>query len=125
MRISDWSSDVCSSDLVEGRQVDVVGRQRVEQELRQRRGLLQARVQARCAFAAHQGVRVLALGQEQEERLAAATRAMESVLPRMRESTDSIARVDRKSTRLNSSHQCASRMPSSAGKKKTHNKEQN
>src|SRR3546814_8296562 len=29
-----------------------------------------------------------------------------------------LARVDRKSTRLNSSHSCAARMPSSAGKKK-------
>src|SRR3546814_10591048 len=29
---------------------------------------------------------------------------------------------DRKSTRLNSSHQCATRMPSSAGKKKIKNK---
>src|SRR3546814_5931357 len=31
-----------------------------------------------------------------------------------------IVAVDRKSTRLNSSHQCATRMPSSARKKKQH-----
>src|SRR5690606_40832942 len=77
---------------VEGVAVDVAAKL-VEEELRQRRGLGQARIETGCSFLAHDRVRVLALGQEQEEGLAAVLHPRQHRLHR-----------DRKSTRLNSSH---------------------
>src|SRR3546814_8625050 len=128
MRISDWSSDVCSSDLV-GKQADarlrgpsVSGRPAIEEEAQ--------------APGGHSWKR---LGAEQKRRLLAAEPAQHGEwrrrrVPRVAEAEGDQAAVrprgaqprirlalenrDRKSTRLNSSHYCASRMPSSAGKKK-------
>src|SRR3546814_6633720 len=105
MRISDWSSDVCSSDLYGGgRPVAGKGlcpaKRRVIARLRQsfleaaslhqRRALREA-VGEKLPVVRHVQ-RMAGLGHGQE---------------------------DRKSTRLNSSHSCASRMPSYACKNKT------
>src|SRR3546814_1845946 len=103
MRISDWSSDVCSSDL-ERRIAEVAA----------------ADVNAAAALGpevAHRG----GDGREGVQRIAELVEAerLHVVLQigrlarrvRFREGTEL---ADRKSTRLNSSHSCASRMPSSA-----------
>src|SRR3546814_10594312 len=127
MRISDWSSDVCSSDL----QHDLVRDQplippiarllerpradpaRVDDRLHSGGGR-----RAAALPAAHAAV---AVG-EAEQR---GNRARQHFLDEgrqldaahvlyLREHRKRHDRVDRKSTRLNSSHKCASRMPSSA-----------
>src|SRR3546814_2732900 len=127
MRISDWSSDVCSSDLQPRAgaviaAVDDVGR------------LVESgdaapvdppdRVGAaldRAAEGAH-GVggrqHDLALEQSLDEALADREAAEEQRPVRDRLVTRHPERSDRKSTRLNSSHQCAYRMQVSAGQKK-------
>src|SRR3546814_1348253 len=105
MLISDWSSDVCSSDL--HRFVDLVVH---------RRG---GRAGAARIFEAVRH-RVIGPAHDIERRL-------EILLGLAGEANDEVARnrdvgacfanafdEDRKSTRLNSSHYCASRMPSSA-----------
>src|SRR3546814_9217007 len=101
MRISDWSSDVCSSDLP------------LEDLLHHVLGCCIARqapgkkAQKRLAKVAMQAV--------ESQRFA---RLMKEVGASDRQRLDeyftSIRQLDRKSTRLNSSHSCASRMPSSA-----------
>ena len=63
-------------------QVHVLG-QFVEEELRQRRRLRQARVETGRAFLAHDAVRVLAFGQEQEKRLAAVAHARQHRFERL------------------------------------------
>src|SRR3546814_6881299 len=98
MRISDWSSDVCSSDLVDAAEhvlhleagAGQVGN--LVQRLLQALGLLQR-------FDAGLG---LGGGERGAD---GAARELQPGQARTR---------DRKSTRLNSSHSCASRMPSSA-----------
>src|SRR3546814_6341008 len=110
MRISDWSSDVCSSDLPHQRAAavtqDVAGQAAgaldVEQDHR-----------ARVAFEhvggeQHQqavGEDVLAVAGDHAEAVAIAVEGDAQV---------GLEARDRKSTRLNSSHSCASRLPSSA-----------
>src|SRR3546814_1674947 len=112
MRISDWSSDVCSSDLASAgprsahaSDLDIIGEDELSQdlqaflqflvlptgegELRDRR--LVARLAARQL---HEGGEIAALGM----------------------GSPAHQRPDRKSTRLNSSHSCASSMPSFACK---------
>src|SRR3546814_7015358 len=99
MRISDWSSDVCSSDLRRSRyraDIDHALRTAVSKPvaIEQRQcgaGPDAPQVEGRCPV----DVDVLVL----------------CALPR----TDTgVLAADRKSTRLNSGHKCASRMPSSA-----------
>src|SRR3546814_2834508 len=85
MRISDWSSDVCSSDLC-----------------RHRVPLQQISLQR-------------AIGNTSFLREALHGHAMSG---HGGPDTTCHGRVDRKSTRLNSSHKCASRMPSSSRKQK-------
>src|SRR3546814_1858623 len=110
MRISDWSSDVCSSDL---------GQEGVEGD--------DLHAQAQRAFGDDAADIATA---DQAERLLRQLDAHEAVLfplaglrrgvgfgnlARQREHhRDRMFGGDRKSTRLNSSHYCASRMPSSA-----------
>src|SRR3546814_2373208 len=105
MRISDWSSDVCSSDLREVarlRDHRAAGRtepdsQLARDDLRQRR-----LAEPRRAIEKHM-----------VERIGARLRRLDEnaqILPRRRLPDE----LDRKSTRLNSSHYCASRMPSYA-----------
>src|SRR3546814_10749681 len=97
MRISDWSSDVCSSDL--GDDVDRRDSGGRGQGLWHRTPELRKRHSARSD--AVRGRRHLS-GWKRLSRKAAGSRYD----------------LDRKSTRLNSSHSCPSRMPSSACKKK-------
>src|SRR3546814_8197974 len=89
MRISDWSSDVCSSDLSTQRSAAA----------------------AQCA--ARRDRRFS--GRDRS----AHARRRQSVHAGMLRPHGGDAHPDRKSTRLNSSHSCASRMQSSALKQKT------
>src|SRR3546814_10015442 len=106
MRISDWSSDVCSSDLplnLDGSESPMS--------------------QSSRAFArnlADLGLPVL-LWDERWSTQAVTRTLIDADASRARRCVlvDKLAARDRKSTRLNSSHQCASRMPSSACKKIT------
>src|SRR3546814_7341536 len=112
MRISDWSSDVCSSDLsvdVDGdagafELGEAVGGLGVH---RGGLGLVLGALGLELGDVGRRGRHCLALGHE----VVAAVTGLD---------VDLVAQVaaDRKSTRLNSSHSCASRMPSSACKKK-------
>src|SRR3546814_5877622 len=118
MRISDWSSDVCSSDLLQVQTARITGL--AEQRMR-RRGLAGQRrtaadggiAEASCA-AAGGGITAAT---ELVERLqvdldVAAALPADPGLGQGRSGCRQ--QVDRKSTRLTSSHQCASRMQSSA-----------
>src|SRR3546814_8003440 len=113
MRISDWSSDVCSSDLPpkRGRGAAAATPDATASCIHQ-----PAAVEPQHAAAArgevfvvghqHQGGAGIGVHREQQldHRLAGVGVEVAG---------------DRKSTRLNSSHYCAARMPSSACKKKT------
>src|SRR3546814_3162705 len=106
MRISDWSSDVCSSDLVRGRALPEVADG-------------QKPVQRRILYA------MQAMGLGSGAKPVKSARVVGDVLGKYhphgdQAAYDAMVRIDRKSTRLNSSHYCASRMPSSACKKKAH-----
>src|SRR3546814_4240806 len=109
MRISDWSSDVRSSDLHVERQqpgefLGVDGRNRGQAA--QRRRVQHQYVQRLPAVRNGMGQPPDAFAVDQVQRRGGrmAASLMNAIL-------------DRKSTRLNSSHSCASRMPSSACKK--------
>src|SRR3546814_7061967 len=146
MRISDWSSVVCSSDLCApaGAREDVAsgGRRAVRGGAAARLRLVECAEESHhpCAAgsalgqhaqvvgrAARECVCLLvlhlaagaALAHERRRRLstqpARAVGLPDAELPGL---SATGLRVDRKSTRLNSSHSCASRMPSSACKKK-------
>src|SRR3546814_4035308 len=107
MRISDWSSDVCSSDLVG---VDA------------RLGLVH-RHDFRLEAETKPGARDALLDREEAEQGADQQPRAESgddLEPPLAVALDARPEVeqgqhaaDRKSTRLNSSHECAARMPSS------------
>src|SRR3546814_4500485 len=115
MRISDWSSDVCSSDLrvIDGttplfirvdRAVDIVNVLKLRQEFPAMKLVL---------VGATEGWIVA------REIAAAKVPVLVSPLTDLPSSFEQLGATqsnagDRKSTRLNSSHQCASRMPSSA-----------
>src|SRR3546814_6493829 len=148
MRISDWSSDVCSSDLAilpggidileaRGRDAGLVEPDEaedgvlhtlVEDAARQcdrADGMAQQQVRVAALFGFEVGVETILV-----EAAVAVERALEQLAHGRKASRggeaefgDPIARegvaqrefgADRKSTRLNSSHSCASRMPSSA-----------
>src|SRR3546814_6870680 len=102
MRISDWSSDVCSSDLAAARK----GAQQVQRRrrlvIRLDHPLRVGRAPGRFETDVVDDVAAIA-GQRDAAHIFQIGRARLGELAR-----------DRKSTRLNSSHQCASRMPSSA-----------
>src|SRR3546814_7380430 len=107
MRISDWSSDVCSSDLQLGHAL-AEGFGNVG--TRQRR-VFQLIVQDRRA----QGFLIqMQLGENAGDgyRVGDVILATLPGLPAVGTGGDGLG--DRQSTRLNSSHTCASRMPSSA-----------
>src|SRR3546814_4128052 len=110
MRISDWSSDVCSSDLADG----------AHPVPRDRRAGRIGRVAAAAAADLPGHYRAVAhLLRGQPVHLRHGTPADgHAADPRPRHGRRSCAlcrpgSADRKSTRLNSSHSCASRMPSS------------
>src|SRR3546814_1903808 len=98
MRISDWSSDVCSSDLLH----------------HARAGLAVMRIRRREAETFSLSfLDVIACGFGAVILLLIITLAFEPISAQ--EEVEQIKqRADRKSTRLNSSPSCASRMPSSA-----------
>src|SRR3546814_8591217 len=108
MRISDWSSDVCSSDL-EQKPLDIDARKmnRIGIEASGRDDLfhLDDAYPARGRHRLIEVARGLA-----EQKIACLVR-----LPRLDQRDVAAKRlfhdVDRKSTRLKSSHSCASRMP--------------
>src|SRR3546814_4781347 len=112
MRISDWSSDVCSSDL-DSEEGPAEGGQRTLQV-------------PHVAFLVdhqpldlmeHRRVRGIVIGTEGAPRHDDADRRLlgqhVADLHRRGVGAQNLA-ADRKSTRLNSSHECASRLPSSA-----------
>src|SRR3546814_3225256 len=130
MRISDWSSDVCSSDLVLG----VVHRQPLADIVEGDPDLPVLLLDCRVRLL-QLDFHALPVGDVADRaddpfhptiRAATAYRAIEHpppapvAVPHPVFGREEV--VDRKSTRLNSSHQCASRLPSSAGKNKTHDK---
>src|SRR3546814_4124536 len=123
MRISDWSSDVCSSDLK--------GRDTVKHSTKKpwrQKGTGRARSGMTSSPIWRGGGRAFPNSPEEnfshkvnKKMYRAGIRAILSQLAR----EDRIAVVDtfalesdRKSTRMHSSHKCASRMPSAACKKK-------
>src|SRR3546814_2611488 len=115
MRISDWSSDVCSSDLqvcLEGfdeRRIHargIVGRGQFLQRPDQSLGDETAAVAAEVAAGIRPGVVV-------DRGIDGHVDSGRGYARQVALYCDSGAREDRKSTRLNSSHSCATRMPSS------------
>src|SRR3546814_8250737 len=105
MRISDWSSDVCSSDLNDH---DHSPDQQPGQCQFQQRLADQAAILA-DAFG-RGGIHHAKYCTYDQARVRTSYRSTPDVDP----ATATIDTIDRKSTRLNSSHYCASRMPSSA-----------
>src|SRR3546814_10258579 len=103
MRISDWSSDVCSSDLAAFGEPNPIYAQ---VKLRQIEIDTQIEELRRRAAAARTEAEALAAKAEDVPRV-------EAEFQRLNRDYG-IIKADRKSTRLNSSHYCASRMPSSA-----------
>src|SRR3546814_6424877 len=105
MRISDWSSDVCSSDLRmhPALEIPVAGEHRADGEVLGLDGVVD-RLGQRAGVADAGGA---AIADEVE------AERVEVVLQicRLEIVRDDL---DRKSTRLHSSHYCATRMPSSA-----------
>src|SRR3546814_10452997 len=114
MRISDWSSDVCSSDLAgslaeRGRAApDRAGEPGAGPAFR--RGRRKHRLHSRLGTTAMQ--RNLRFKLTAALSLALATAACAADPERSQEAQAIADTIDRKSTRLNSSHSCASRMPS-------------
>src|SRR3546814_6884358 len=107
MRISDWSSDVCSSDLLKrDLLIDIAAR--VRRQLC-RNGVPETIIARATRYVDDCNSKALVLGFAR--RFATYKRATLILRDEAR-----LARLlkDRKSTRLNSSHSCASRMPSSA-----------
>src|SRR3546814_5253254 len=119
MRISDWSSDVCSSDLdlrdrADGvlEALEVAGLVTLQLDLHQelgcRRDLLQRHLRMVAADEAGlvEALQAVPAGRRREAHPGGQLRLGDAPL-RLEDG-------DRKSTRLNSSHSCAARMPSSA-----------
>src|SRR3546814_1422694 len=115
MRISDWSSDVCSSDLH-----DLLSRleRRVAFEQRQPALGLAEEMRARDDLLARVAALLHAVGVQAFERELLRRPFLDLRLRKSRQAMGKVERRDGKSTRLNSSHYCASRMPSSACNKK-------
>src|SRR3546814_4443598 len=117
MRISDWSSDVCSSDLFTARAVDGGGAHGAAHGIFLGYIALDGRKagsQQLSGVIALYGIDVgLHLG------VGFGVVFAESIVARRIQSVGVVqcGEQDRKSTRLNSSHSCASRIPSSVRKK--------
>src|SRR3546814_7647024 len=112
MRISDWRSDVCSSDL---------GRIALRLAMTELDTAADPDIEVRMSVPPQHGKTadgrhreagdIVRRGQQAEYLLVRPRR----IIRRNPEIVDGLdAEVDRKSTRLNSSHQCAHRMPSPA-----------
>src|SRR3546814_1311649 len=130
MRISDWSSDVCSSDLTKLlRNSEVVEETEYLTDALSREAVRFIRENAHQPFflylaynAPHTPLqatsnyldRVAGIADEKRQTYAAMITAMDDGVGRVLDELEVLGVTDRKSTRLNSSHYCASRMPSSA-----------
>src|SRR3546814_7568109 len=118
MRISDWSSDVCSSDLFSTRRQEVL-------DARRGPGLEAGKIAALDTRSAKQAVADRgALTADWQDHARAAGLNLQAMIERAKGHSHSsqhtpAAGTDRQRTRLNSSHYCASRMPPSACKKNT------
>src|SRR3546814_6289474 len=99
MRISDWSSDVCSSDLLVAPRGIGADHGMIGEPLAKRRG--QGAESGQLRHAVEIGGEMLA---PKAQLFAQSLLLLDQIG----------GQVDRKSTRLNSSHSCATRMPSSA-----------
>src|SRR3546814_1835788 len=118
MRISDWSSDVCSSDLAEPLQHGLGAADHALQLVGRllRRGDRDQLDLVELVLAQHAaGVAAGRAGLRAET-----GRQRADVQRQSLGGEDRVGHQDRTRTRLNSSHYCASRMPSSAWKKKNH-----
>src|SRR3546814_4358585 len=128
MRISDWSSDVCSSDLrFDGRTFkgeafmptinQLVRKGRTPQKVKSKVPAMDANPQKRgvCTrvYTTTPKKPNSALRKVAKVRLTN-SRAVITYIPGEGHNLQAHSVVDRKSTRLNSSHSCASSMPSSA-----------
>src|SRR3546814_5108546 len=112
MRISDWSSEVCSSDLpafaTRGAAASGDDEYSLEQRLSERvtlRQHLTEQMQMEIADPTGRAIGVCLIDQLDDNGYLTSDLA---------ELAAQLGCADRKSTRLNSSHSCASRMPSSA-----------
>src|SRR3546814_5119161 len=119
MRISDWSSDVCSSDLFLREAEKNPGLVNLDSDLRLNKPQLDVEVDRERV--ADTGVGVLTLGRTLETLLGGrqVTRLNQNgeqydVLVQVAPDDSRTSGEARKSTRLNSSHYFASRMPTSA-----------
>src|SRR3546814_10418988 len=121
MRISDWSSDVCSSDLIADGKASQALYDRIAElggkPLMWKTGhsLIKSKMKEIHAPLAGEMSGHIFFAQDYygyDDALYAAVRLLRAV----RELGGSLTalKADRKSTRLNSSHKCTSRMPSSA-----------
>src|SRR3546814_3017215 len=121
MRISDWSSDVCSSDLLpQG--------MRHDQDVGEQNGAVETETAERLK--SHLVRRIAVVDEVEEPALLGSKRPVfREIAARLAHQPDRrFSRISaihgleerqvRKSTCLNSSHICASRMPTSASKKK-------
>src|SRR3546814_5693294 len=114
LRISDWSSDVCSSDLKEFSVTDDAVRDLIRYYTREAGFRTLERELARLA---RKALRKILEGDIETAQITPENLASYAGVRKFRhgvgEEENQIG-ADRKSTRLNSSHSCASRMPSSA-----------
>src|SRR3546814_8971035 len=123
MRISDWSSDVCSSDLL----IQLIPSEERLLTIEDTRELLVPHRNAVHLLYSKDGQGQAKVGAKHLLEASLRMRPDRILLQELRDGTaifylrnvnsghpGSITTVDRKSTRLNSSHSCASRMPSSA-----------
>src|SRR3546814_4022256 len=118
MRISDWSSDVCSSDLPSAGKAEETTETPTDSLAMTAEAIRKAAIGVEAVQPGGLGSEILAQG------TVAATPAGEAIVTAraggavtqvLKRLGDPVrAGEDRKSTRLNSSHYCASRMPSSA-----------
>src|SRR3546814_6760249 len=103
MRISDWSSDVCSSDLKDIKALIAASNAQVKTG---------ADLVGRTGSSLTEIVTAIKKVSDIVAEIAAASREQATGLDQINTAVGSME--DRKSTRLNSSHSCASRMPTSA-----------
>src|SRR3546814_8352460 len=122
MRISDWSSDVCSSDLHIGRTRPDRARADHRPAAAHLLGISDRGVRHRLLVMRAPGRQPVARGMERLAQPGDVAVAEDRPGPCEKGCLplaviDRLRRQDRKSTRPNSSHQCETRMPSSACKK--------
>src|SRR3546814_7541467 len=116
MRISDWSSDVCSSDLIVAADRLLICADAIDAPdgaVRPGVGEIDLQVSDRTVLDPDdiEGLLIVAPADRTDKPLVVKADALAA--DRQHRSCNSHI-LDRKSTRLNSSHQCASRMPSFA-----------